>query len=114
MFQSNKPLAIIVAIALTATGCAKHESLRKETKVEQTQTQTQTQTQITVMKTILGLQSTDSSQEKIHGFLRCNYQTINTPETLSVTVKSKGSCPTQILYDFSTNDWTSKKTTTEE
>ena len=112
MLQSNKPLAIIVAIALTATGCAKHESPRKETKVEQTQTQTQTQT--TIMKTILGLQSTDSSQEKIHGFLRCNYQTIDTPETLSVTVKSKGSCPAQILYDFSTNDWTSRKTTTEE
>lgn len=110
MLQSNKPLAIIVAIALTATGCAKHESPRKETKVEQTQTQTQT----TIMKTILGLQSTDSSQEKIHGFLRCNYQTIDTPETLSVTVKSKGSCPAQILYDFSTNDWTIRKTTTEE
>jgi len=112
MLQSNKPLAIIVAIALTATGCAKHESPRKETKVEQTQTQTQTQT--TIIKTILGLQSTDSSQEKIHGFLRCNYQTIDTPETLSVTVKSKGSCPAQILYDFSTNDWTIRKTTTEE
>ena len=108
MLQSNKPLAIIVAIALTATGCAKHESPKKETKVEQTQTQT------TIMKTILGLQSTDSSQEKIHGFLRCNYQTIDTPETLSVTVKSKGSCPAQILYDFSTNDWTIRKTTTEE
>jgi len=106
MLQSNKPLAIIVAIALTATGCAKHESPRKETKVEQTQT--------TGMKPILGLQSTDSSQEKIHGFLRCNYQTIDTPETLSVTVKSKGSCPAQILYDFSTNDWTIRKTTTEE
>jgi len=108
MLQSNKPPAIIVAIALTATGCAKHESPKKETKVEQTQTQT------TIMKTILGLQSTDSSQEKIHGFLRCNYQTIDTPETLSVTVKSKDSCPAQILYDFSTNDWTIRQTTTEE
>lgn len=99
---SNKTVvAIVISFALFGIGCANHEPPIQKDKTPKVKN--------TVSGAVLNLVSVDRSEIRIHGYLRCNYQTVGESETLSVTVKSKDSCPNQIFYNFSTNDWIRKK-----
>jgi len=101
VLNNKTVIAIIISFALFGTGCANNEP--------QIQKDNTSKVRNTVSETLLILVSVDRSETRIHGYLRCNYQTVGESETLSVTVKSKDSCPNQISYNFSTNDWIRKQ-----
>ena len=98
LLSDKTVIAIIILFALFGTGCANNQ-------LPTTQKDNTPKVRNTVLETLLTLVSVDRTETRIHGYLKCNYQTVGESETLSVTVKSKDSCPNQISYNFSTQDW---------